>query len=73
MILYRGHAYSEKDTVQLFETRARSFRESVTALIESVVNIDVNPGSRYVIIPASAARDLGVGRGGPLRSAIEES
>jgi hypothetical protein len=72
LVLYRGHANPAKDTVQLFETRSRAYRESVAALIESVVDSDVNPGSRYVIIPAAAARDLGVGAGGPLRAVIEE-
>jgi hypothetical protein len=73
LVMYRGHANPDKDTVQLFETRSRSFRESAAELIESVIDSSVNPGSRYVIIPATAARELGVGHGGPLREALEQS
>lgn len=66
LVLYRGQGYSEKDTVSLFEERSDAYRRSVVGLIESVVDGDVSVGSRYVTISADAARELGVGRGGPL-------
>lgn len=71
LVLYRGQAFEEKDTVELFETRSRAFRESVADLIGSVVDGEVNAGSRYVIISAAAAHELGVDREGMLRDAID--
>lgn len=71
LVLYRGQSYPEKDTISLFEQRSRAYRSSVVELIESVVDGDVSVGSRYVVISAEAARELGVGRGGPLRNALE--
>lgn len=71
LVMYRGRGFQEKDTVQLFEARSRAYRESVAAFIQSIVDGEVSPGERWVTISAAAARELGVGRGGPLRGAIE--
>jgi hypothetical protein len=71
MVLYRGHGYPNKDTISLFESRSRVYRESVATLIGSVVDGDVSAGNRYVQISAAAARELGIDRDGDLRDAIE--
>lgn len=70
-VFYRGTGFDNKDTVALSEDRSPAFRDSVARLIGSVVDNDVTVGEYSVTISASAARELGVGREGHLRAALE--